>query len=138
MKLLLMIASESDKVFIKTGLEFLKQQKIPCLTVISSVHRNPVGTNSLITRALKKNELKVIIAGAGTATGLPGVVAGYLAETKIPIFGVRFSKEPGPNIIEDATFNLSSMPSGVPLAYTGYNEKGFLHACMLAVRIIKS
>ncbi|MCX6744859.1 MAG: AIR carboxylase family protein [Candidatus Parcubacteria bacterium] len=136
-KLLIMIASKNDEVFLQPGIKFLKEQGIDHEIHNSSTHRDPSGTNAMIVGALTKMTCKVIIAGAATATGLPGVIAGYLLKTNIPVFGVRFSKEPGPNIIEDATFNLSSMPSGVPLAYTGFNEKGFLHACILAARIIK-
>lgn len=133
-----MIGSSSDKPFLHAGLEYLQEKKIDCEVIISSTHREPQKTSAEILMSLKNKNLKVIIAGAATATGLPGVIAGYLQETNIPIFGIRFTKEPGQSIIEDATFNLSSMPSRVPLAYTGFNEKGFLHACMLAARIIKT
>lgn len=134
--LIIMIGSESDKIFLRKGLEYLEGKRIKYKVVVSSTHREPQKTSARINKLLKEKGLKVIIGGAATATGLPGVIAGYLKETHISIFGVRFTKEPGQSIIEDATFNLSSMPSGVPLAYTGYNEKGFLHACLLAERTI--
>lgn len=134
--LLIMIGSSNDEIFLRDGLEYLKKKKIKYDLIISSTHREPQKTSAEIIKSLENKNLKVIIAGAASATGLPGVIAGYLKETSITIFGVRFTKNPGQSIIEDATFNLSSMPSGVPLAYTGFNEKGFLHACMLAARII--
>lgn len=137
-KILIMIGSENDRVFLGEGLEYLKQEDVGYEVVVGSTHREPVETGLAIHLYLESDQCGAAIAGAATATGLPGIMAGYLQNTNIPIFGVRFSKNPGPNIIEDATFNLSSMPSGVPLAYTGFNEKGFLHACMLAGRVIKS
>jgi 5-(carboxyamino)imidazole ribonucleotide mutase len=136
--LLIMVGSSSDEPFLRDGLEYLKRQHIKYEVIISSTHREPQKTSARILKSLENKNLKVIIGGAATATGLPGVIAGYLKETTIPIFGVRFTNDPGQCLIEDATFNLSSMPSGVPLAYTGFNEKGFLHACMLAARIIKA
>ena len=136
--LIIMVGSASDEPFLRSGLEYLKGQNIKHEVIVCSTHREPQKTSAKIIESLENKNLKVIIGGAATATGLPGVTAGYLKETHIPIFGVRFTKEPGQSLIEDATFNLSSMPSGVPLAYTGFNEKGFLHACMLASRIINA
>src|SRR3989339_1275618 len=133
--LIIMVGSSSDEPFLRAGLEYLKEHNIKYKVIVCSTHREPQKTSAIILESLENKNLKVIIGGAATATGLPGVIAGYLKETLIPIFGVRFTKEPGQSLIEDATFNLSSMPSGVPLAYVGYNEKGFLHACMLATRI---
>lgn len=136
--LLIMIGSSNDEFFLKDGLDYLQERNIAYQIIITSTHRDPQNTHDLILKSLENKNLKVIIGGAATATGLPGVIAGYLKESKISIFGVRFTKEPGQSIIEDATFNLSSMPGGVPLAYTGYNEKGFMHACILASRIISN
>lgn len=136
--LVIMIGSASDEKFLNDGLEYLKGRGIKYRVVISSTHREPGETGAKILSLLENKNIKVIIGGAATATGLPGVIAGYLIKTDILIFGVRFTKTPGQSIIEDATYNLSSMPAGVPLAYTGCNEKGFLHACMLAARIISA
>ena len=133
-----MIGSSSDEKFIRDGLRLLKKCQVRYEIIVSSTHREPQKTSEKIIKALRKNNLKVVIGGAASATGLPGVIAGYLKDKSIPIFGVRFTKNPGQSIIEDATFNLSSMPTGVPLAYTGFNEKGFFHACMLAVSVIRS
>ncbi|MDH4330741.1 MAG: AIR carboxylase family protein [Candidatus Moranbacteria bacterium] len=133
----ILIGSENDKPFLEKGLKYLSENKISYKVIVSSTHRQPKETSEKILELLDNKKVKIIIGGAASATGLPGVIAGYLKETNIMIFGVRFTKNPGPTIIEDASFHLSAMPSGVPLAYTGYNENGFLHACMLAARIIK-
>jgi phosphoribosylaminoimidazole carboxylase PurE protein len=133
-EILILIGSKNDEKFLVEGLDYLKKHGITHEVIVASVHRTPRESHAIIEKQLESKQLKVIIGGAATATGLPGIVAGY---AEIPVFGVRFSKEPGPGLIEDATFNLSSMPKDVPLAYTGYNEKGFLHACALAARIAK-
>lgn len=89
---------------------------------------------------LRENDTKgltSIIACAATMTGLPGVIAGAVKDKNISVFGVRTTKMPGPAIIEDASSAISSMPEGVPLAYCGFNQKGFLHACMIAAKIDK-
>ena len=131
------IGSENDKQFLIEGLDYLKSQNIDNEIIISSVHRDPAMMPKIV-EGIKKRKDKVIIAGAASATGLPGVLSGYLLDTNTVVLGVRFSKESGPNIIEDATFNLSSMPKNVPLSYIGYNEKGFLHACMIDFKILKN
>ena len=137
MKIAIFIGSKNDKPFLDEGLKYLDNKNIEYELIIASVHKEPQKTNNKIQGIIKNQDIEVIIAGAATATGLPGVIAGYLIDKNIPLYGVRFTKNPGQNIIEDATFNISSMPKGVPLAYTGYNEKGFLHACKLAGKIIE-
>lgn len=137
MKIAIFIGSENDKPFLNEGLKYLDKKNIEYELIVASVHREPEKSSNKIKKIINNKDIEVIIAGAATATGLPGVVAGYLIDKNIPIYGIRFTKNPGQNIIEDATFNISSMPKGVPLAYTGYNEKGFLHACELAGKIIE-
>lgn len=130
----ILIGSRSDTKFLEEGLNFLREKGVVHCVYILSVHREPNTAVSEIKKVLKRNSEAVIV---GAATGLPGVVAGYFQNKDIPIFGVRFSASHGPAIIEDATFNLSAMPKGVPLAYCGYNEKGFLHACMMAAKLVE-
>jgi phosphoribosylcarboxyaminoimidazole (NCAIR) mutase len=130
------IGSESDQKFIVEGIEFLKMCKVPHQVIVLSVHRNSLSAGDKVEEILRRKDVSVIIAGAATATGLPGFVAG--CTLRRVVIGVRFTKEPGQSIIEDATFNLSSMPKLVPLVYSGYNEKGFYHACVMAKRIIEA
>ena len=130
--------SESDRVFMKEGLAFLHSASIVPEITIASVHRKPRHAHRTILKTLRNNDVRTIIAGAHSATGLPGVIAGYVIEgcQNILVLGVRFTKEPQLSIMEDAAFGISSMPRGVPLAYTGFNNTGFLHACMLSVHIL--
>lgn len=137
MKLPIFIGSKNDKKFLSEGLKYLKIHKVSYQIIVASTHREPKETGEKIISTLSILKPKVIIAGAATATGLPGVIAGYLINSNVLIFGLRFTKNPGQFILEDAAFNLSAMPKGAPLTYTGFNEKGFLHACILATRILK-
>jgi phosphoribosylcarboxyaminoimidazole (NCAIR) mutase len=102
------------------------------------VHRKPRHAHRAILKTLRNNDVRVFVAGAHSATGLPGVIAGYITEACLNtlVLGVRFTKEPRLSIMEDAAFGVSSMPRGVPLAYTGFNNTGFLHACMLSAQIL--
>lgn len=132
---LIFIGSESDRVYLKKGLDFLRSKNISYDITVISCHREPEKAPEVV-RLIRQNKPSVIIAGAATATGLPGVLAGYLRQDKTVVLGVRFTPNPSAGTIEDASFHLSAMPSGVPLAYCGYNEKGFLFACQLAEKIL--
>jgi phosphoribosylcarboxyaminoimidazole (NCAIR) mutase len=136
-QLRILVESEGYESFVlKAQYEVLL--KITYSFEVVSVHRDPDRAMKRIQAAVNDPQTKVIIGVAASATGLPGVIAGMVRECakKILVLGVRFEANPGMRAIEDMSFGLSMMPEGVPLAYTGYNEKGFLHACLLAVRII--
>lgn len=134
------IGSEHDHPFLDEGLRYLEGHGIAQDVRVASVHRGPQAASAQIRAAIHDPDMRVLIAGAASATGLPGVIAGFVQEanSRIVVFGVRFEQHPSARIIEDASFALSSMPRGVPLAYTGHNQTGFLHACMLAARILQS
>lgn len=132
---LVFIGSESDRKHLKKGLDFLKTKNISYEITVISCHRQPERAPEVVD-LIHRSKPRVIIAGAGTATGLPGVLAGYLRHDKTVVLGVRFTAKPMADSIEDSSFNLSAMPTGVPLAYCGYNEKGFLFACQLAEKIL--
>ena len=133
----ILIGSKSDLVFMADGLKHLDRLQVCYEVVVSSTHREPRQTSDKILALLTEHkDIKVMIAGANAAGGLPGVLAGYLLDTNIVPIGVRFSHDPGQALIEDASFVLSSLPRGVPLLYAGFNSKGFEHACILAARIL--
>ena len=129
------IGSESDRVHLSAGLEFLRKNNLEFEVLVISCHREPEMLPEVISILRNKNP-RLVIAGAATATGLPGVIAGYLRKEKVVVLGVRFIAKPSAGIMEDASFLLSSMPRGVPLTYCGFNEKGFLFACEIAVKIL--
>lgn len=139
--LYIFVGSTNDKKFLTLGDNYLFEENISHNTVYTSVHREPNETKRKLDYIFSKKNLSenVLIAGAATATGLPGYIAGYCFEKElnITVLGVRFTKTPSQILIdEDRAFGLSSMPSGPSLAYAGFNEQGFLNACKLAAFII--
>lgn len=136
-KVHIFLGSENDRQFTEEGLLVLGQACVESRVHVGSVHRTPCAALDTIRRVLEDPKLRVIIAGSRNATGLAGVVAGVVTEMQrnAVVLGVRFEKNPGQHIIEDASFGLSLVPSGVPLAYMGFNTIGFIHACMYAKRI---
>jgi 5-(carboxyamino)imidazole ribonucleotide mutase len=95
---------------------------------VSSAHRNPEQTKNLVQSA--ENEgIRIIIAAAGMAAHLPGVVAAY---TQLPVIGVPLT---GPTLSgEDALYSVVQMPTGVPVATVAIN--GTKNAVILAAEII--
>lgn len=137
----ILIGSKNDEVFLKEGLIYLKENSVPHHVAVASTHRDPESARSAIFMVTGGTSVKVAIAVAATATGLPGILAAYAQKERLIepliVIGVRASKNPAGDLNEDASFALSAMPGRVPLLYAGYNNKGFLHACMMAHKILE-
>jgi phosphoribosylaminoimidazole carboxylase PurE protein len=124
------MGSKSDlKVMEKAG-EVLDQFKISYQMEICSAHRNPEKAKSLAESAEKKG-IEVIIAGAGMAAHLPGVIASH---TNLPVIGVPLNASPLSGI--DSLFSMVQMPSGVPVATMSIGEAGAKNAAILAIQIL--
>jgi phosphoribosylaminoimidazole carboxylase PurE protein len=124
---LVIIGSESDTEQIDPGLKLLDEKKLAYDCRVFSAHRN---LDELLA-FLKEHEkdYRVIIACAGLAAALPGVVA---ATVKLPVIGVPLSAGPLSGI--DALLAIVQLPKGVPVATMG--KQGILNAVLLAERII--
>ncbi len=95
---------------------------------VSSAHRKPKQTAALAENAMREG-VKVIIAAAGMAAHLPGVIA---AHTPLPVIGVPLT---GPTLSgEDALYSVVQMPPGVPVATVAIN--GAKNAAILAAQIL--
>ncbi|MFQ6002532.1 MAG: 5-(carboxyamino)imidazole ribonucleotide mutase [Candidatus Zixiibacteriota bacterium] len=129
-KILVIMGSKSDRPIMSKGIEILKKFKIPYSLEICSAHRNPEKTKSLAKSAEKKG-IKVIIAGAGMAAHLPGVIASY---TNLPVIGVPLSASALSGL--DSLFSIVQMPSGVPVATVSIGEAGAKNAALLAIQIL--
>jgi phosphoribosylaminoimidazole carboxylase PurE protein len=129
-KILVIMGSKSDHLIMSKGIEILKKFKIPYQMEICSAHRNPEKTKSLAKSAEKKG-IKVIIAGAGMAAHLPGVIASY---TNLPVIGIPLSASPLSGM--DSLFSIVQMPSGVPVAAMSIGEVGAKNAAILATQIL--
>ncbi|MBS1495912.1 MAG: 5-(carboxyamino)imidazole ribonucleotide mutase [Bacteroidetes bacterium] len=127
----IIMGSQSDYDVMKAAAEILKQLEVPFELTIVSAHRTP---DRMRTYALgaKARGLKAIIAGAGGAAHLPGMVAAY---TILPVIGVPVKSS---NSIDgwDSVLSILQMPGGVPVATVALNAAK--NAGILAAQIIGS
>ena len=127
----IIMGSESDLAVMKEAAEVLDQLSIPYELTVVSAHRTPLLMVEYATNA-RKNGLKVIIAGAGGAAHLPGMVASL---TTLPVIGVPVKSS---NSIDgwDSVLSILQMPGGVPVATVALN--GAKNAGILAAQILGS
>jgi 5-(carboxyamino)imidazole ribonucleotide mutase len=125
----IIMGSQSDLKVMKEAAEFLDEIKIPFELTVVSAHRTPKRMVDYASTARERN-LKVIIAGAGGAAHLPGMIASL---TSLPVIGVPIKSS---NSIDgwDSVLSILQMPSGVPVATVALN--GAKNAGILAAQII--
>ena len=125
----IIMGSTSDMPVMKKAAAFLNEMEIPFEINALSAHRTPQMVEEFATNA-RKNGIKVIIAGAGGAAHLPGVVAAF---TTVPVIGV-----PCRSSISidgwDSILSILQMPPGIPVATVGLD--GALNAGILAAQIL--
>lgn len=129
-KVLILMGSDSDLTVMKGAADALAECGISYEIRISSAHRTPERTAQIVKEAEAKG-VKVIIAGAGLAAHLPGVVATY---TTLPVIGVPI--QGGALSGVDALYAIVQMPKGIPVATVAVNgayNAGLLAAEMLAI-----
>lgn len=125
---LIVMGSTSDMPVMEKAAAQLKEFGIESQVVVTSAHRNPEKT-AQIARDAEGQGIKVIIAGAGMAAALPGVVA---AHTTLPVIGVPCASGALNGL--DALLAISQMPPGVPVACVAID--GAKNAAILAAQII--
>lgn len=125
----IIMGSQSDLKIMKEAAGFLDELKIPFELTVVSAHRTPERMMEYGTSARARG-LKVIVAGAGGAAHLPGMVASL---TSLPVIGVPIHSS---NSIDgwDSILSILQMPSGVPVATVALN--GARNAGILAAQII--
>jgi len=126
----LIMGSQSDWETMKFSEETLLTLKIPFITKIISAHRTPERMVEFSKEA-EKNKLKVIIAGAGGAAHLPGMVASH---TNLPVIGVPIQGSALKGI--DSLLSIVQMPSGVPVATMSIGKAGAINAAIYAAKIL--
>ncbi len=129
-KVLVILGSASDKEKMEPTWKTLKEFDVDFRVVVSSAHRTPERTRDIIREA-EKEGVKVIIAGAGAAAHLPGVIA---AETVLPVIGVPVDSSPLAGV--DSLLSIVQMPPGIPVATVGVGKMGAKNAAYLAVSIL--
>jgi len=124
----IVLGSDSDLEAMRPCWELLREMGISYEVRVASAHRTPDVVADYASTAAERG-LKVIIAGAGAAAALPGVIA---AHTHLPVIGVPIDATPLRGV--DALYSIVQMPPGVPVATVAIN--GARNAALLAARIL--
>ncbi len=124
----IVMGSDSDLKLMGETMKVMEEFAVPYEVVISSAHRAPVQTAKYAETAAERG-LEVIVAAAGAAAHLPGVIA---ASTALPVIGVPVKSGALSGL--DALYAIVQMPSGVPVATVGVD--GAKNAGILAVEIL--
>ena len=124
------MGSKSDMKFLEPTQEILSQLGIDYEVNVISAHRTPEKARQYGITARERG-IKVIIAAAGGAAHLPGVLAGW---TTIPVIGVPLSNSEVGGI--DALYSIVQMPAGIPVACVAVGSAGVKNAAFLAAEIL--
>ncbi len=122
--------SKSDLPQVQEVERVLERLGVPCESRVLSAHRQPVETAEY-ARSAKDRGLKVLIAMAGLAAHLPGVLASH---TSLPVLGVPLSGGVMGGL--DALLSIVSMPGGVPVGCLALDKAGARNAAVLAAQIL--
>lgn len=124
------MGSKSDAELMSEAAKVLKDFEIGSETRVLSAHRSPHATLGYVQQAEARG-LKVLIAGAGAAAHLAGVLA---AHTVLPVIGVPIDSSPLKGL--DALLSTVQMPPGVPVGCMGIGKAGAKNAALYAVAIL--
>src|ERR671918_1518681 len=126
----ILVGSESDREAMQQALAELDARSISYEFKVLSAHRDPQKVAEYASSAAQRG-LRVLIAGAGMAAALPGVVA---AQTELPVIGVPLRSEKSALGGLDALLSIVQMPPGVPVACVSID--GARNGAVLAARIL--
>ena len=124
----IIMGSTSDLPVMEKACQFFEEMEIAFEVNALSAHRTPAEVSDFARNA-KERGIRVIIAGAGMAAALPGVIA---AETPLPVIGVPIKGSCLEGL--DATFAIMQMPPGIPVATVAIN--GAQNAAILAMQML--
>ncbi|MCI6159895.1 MAG: 5-(carboxyamino)imidazole ribonucleotide mutase [Prevotella sp.] len=124
----IIMGSTSDLPIMEKAMKFLDEMEIPFEVNALSAHRTPDAVETFAKTA-KARGIKVIIAGAGMAAALPGVIA---SSTPLPVIGVPIKGSVLDGV--DALYSILQMPPGIPVATVAIN--GAMNAAILALQIM--
>lgn len=127
-KIAILVGSDSDLSVMAGATKILEEFSVPFIITVSSAHRSPARTVLLI-ETYHKNGVKVIIAAAGMAAHLAGVVAAHFP---LPVIGVPLKSGALSGL--DALFATVQMPPGIPVATVGIDNAQ--NAALLAIQIL--
>ncbi|KFI69263.1 Phosphoribosylaminoimidazole carboxylase carboxyltransferase subunit [Bifidobacterium magnum] len=124
------MGSTSDWDTMKHACDILDQFHVPYMKRVVSAHRTPEFM-AVFAHTARERGLKVIIAGAGGAAHLPGMVA---AQTTLPVIGVPVQSHALNGL--DSLLSIVQMPGGIPVATTAIGKSGATNAGLLAVSML--
>ena len=126
----IVMGSQSDWSTMKNAAVFLDELNIPFEKKIVSAHRTPERLYNYAKKAQKRG-IKVIIAGAGGAAHLPGMIASL---TSLPVLGVPIESKALKGI--DSLLSIAQMPAGIPVGTLAIGDPGATNSAILALSII--
>ena len=126
----LIMGSQSDWETMKFSEDTLLTLKIPFITKIISAHRTPERMYKFASES-ENNKIQIIIAGAGGAAHLPGMVASH---TNVPVIGVPVESSSLKGM--DSLLSIVQMPGGVPVATMSIGKAGAINAAIYAAKIL--
>ena len=126
----IIMGSQSDWETMKFSEEILIKLNIPFTIKIISAHRNPDWMYDFAKNA-RENSIQVVIAGAGGAAHLPGMVASH---TDLPVIGVPIQSSSLNGL--DSLLSIVQMPAGVPVATMSIGKAGAINAAVYAAKIL--
>ncbi|MEO1281569.1 MAG: 5-(carboxyamino)imidazole ribonucleotide mutase [Pseudomonadota bacterium] len=126
----IIMGSQSDWSTMKKAADTLETLGIPFETRIVSAHRTPDRMYDY-AKSARERGIKVLIAGAGGAAHLPGMVASL---TTLPVLGVPVSSKAMSGI--DSLYSIVQMPAGVPVGTLAIGEPGATNAALLAAQVL--
>jgi len=129
-KVAIVMGSQSDYATMKYTVNVLKILKIKHETKIVSAHRTPNRMFEFAKKA-EKNNISVIIAGAGGSAHLPGMIA---ALTRIPVIGVPIESKKLKGL--DSLLSIAQMPKGIPVGTVAIGVDGAINAALLSASIL--
>ena len=130
LKVSIVMGSQSDYKTMKLAAKILTKMGIKFETKIISAHRTPKRMYQFANSAIKNN-IGVIIAGAGGSAHLPGMIA---ALTTVPVLGVPIESKKLKGL--DSLLSIAQMPKGIPVGSLAIGEDGAINAGLLAASII--
>jgi 5-(carboxyamino)imidazole ribonucleotide mutase len=125
----IILGSDSDLPYMENGIQILQEFDIPFEIEVSSAHRTPHRTVELV-KDFEKKGIQVIIAAAGGAAHLPGVIASH---TLLPVLGVPITSALSGL---DSLYSIVQMPGGIPVAAFSIGNSGGVNSVLFAVEIL--
>lgn len=129
-KVAVVMGSQSDMIYMQQAAEVLQSLGLEAEVVVMSAHRNPERVREFATSARERG-VEVVIAGAGGAAHLPGVLASW---TTLPVIGVPLPTTDLKGL--DALLAIVQMPAGVPVATVAVGNAGARNAAYLAAQVL--